>query len=243
MNTETFQHDLSGNSFDRVAISLLKEHEPSEGYYLAFSGGKDSVVIHDLASRAGVCFEAHFSRTTVDPPEVLSFIKQNYPDVIWEKPKMSMFQLIKKKKMLPNRVRRFCCSELKEIGGVGRTVVTGVRAAESPHRRKRRPFEESKVIKGKYFVHPILYWTTQDVWDYIHMKGLPYCSLYDAGAERIGCIMCPLQTPRGMQWDADRYPKYYRAYMRAIEYIMKNRKKPLRWKTPEEMMQWWINER
>jgi phosphoadenosine phosphosulfate reductase len=131
MTAITIQQDLNGKSFEDVAIANIQKYEPDEGYYLAFSGGKDSIVIYDLAVRAGVKFDAHFSRTTVDPPEVLKFIKENYPSVIWEKPRMSMFQLIRKKRMLPTRIIRFCCSELKETGGSGRVVMTGVRKAES----------------------------------------------------------------------------------------------------------------
>ena len=40
--------------------------------------GKDSIVIYDLAIRAGVKYDAHYSQTTVDPPEIQKFIK-NYP--------------------------------------------------------------------------------------------------------------------------------------------------------------------
>ena len=101
---------------DKVAdaINLLKAHEPPEGYYLCFSGGKDSVVIHELAKRAGVKFEAYHNVTTVEPPELMRFIRDNYPDVINEHPPMTMAQLIVKKKMPPTQIFRFCCSYLKE---------------------------------------------------------------------------------------------------------------------------------
>lgn len=52
------------------AIDLLRMHEPSEGYWLAFSGGKDSIVIKKLAQLSGVKFEARYSNTTIDPPEL-----------------------------------------------------------------------------------------------------------------------------------------------------------------------------
>ena len=101
------------------AIEVLKEYEPAEGYFVAFSGGKDSIVIYDLMKRSGCKFDAHFNYTTVDPPEVLEFIKRYYPDVIWERPKDSMFTLIRKWG-LPNRLRRWCCRLLKEYSGTGR---------------------------------------------------------------------------------------------------------------------------
>jgi phosphoadenosine phosphosulfate reductase len=223
------------------AISLLKEHEPEDGYYVAFSGGKDSTVILDLIKKSGVKYESHYSQTTVDPPEITKFIKDNYPDVIWDKPKNSMFKLIVKKGCLPTRIIRYCCDELKEIGGKNKTVVTGVRWAESVARRDRTFYEQSRKTKSKYLLMPILDWDTADVWDYIISNNLKYCSLYDEGKERLGCIMCPMQGARGMIDDSKRYPKYYKAYMRAIKNMIIAHPEKFEGKTPEMMMQWWIS--
>lgn len=240
----TIQTTIGGKTLVDVAISRIVEHEPSEGYYVAFSGGKDSIVVLDLVQRAGVKYDAHFSQTTVDPPEVTSYIKTHYPEVIWEKPRMSMFQLIMKKGMLPTRQIRFCCSELKEIGGRGRTVVTGIRWEESRFRANRGVFEESRRVKGKMFLNPIIDWTTDDVWSYIRSRGMPYCSLYDEGKTRIGCIMCPLQGEKGMRQDAERYPKYYRAYRHAIQRVISSgdrRSFGREWgHSADEVLEWWI---
>jgi len=226
------------------AIARLQEHEPDEGYYLAFSGGKDSIVIYDLAVRAGVRFDAHYHQTTVDPPEIQRYIKAHYPEIAWEKPIDSMFRLIVKNKVPPLRTIRYCCRSLKEIGGKGRNVVTGVRWAESIRRRQREEYEESRHVPGKYFLHPIIDWTDLDVWDYIRAQDMPYCSLYDEGKTRIGCIMCPMQGTRGMLIDAERYPKYYKAYLRAfgkmLDALRADGKGYHDCSTPEEVMHWWI---
>lgn len=227
-----------------LAIERINSHIPKEGYYLAFSGGKDSIVIYDLTKKAGVKFDPHFSRTTVDPPEVLKFIKERYPDVLWEKPKSSMFQLILSNSTLPTRSHRICCRALKEIGGKGRTVITGIRWEESANRRKRKIFHESTKLKGKWFLNPIIDWTTQDIWAYIRRNNLKYCSLYDEGKERIGCILCPFHSLNDKLDDIQRYPKYVRAYKLTIEKLynkMKERGRlPKRWISPEAMWEWWI---
>lgn len=77
---------------DKVDLTIrrIKLHEPPEGYYVAFSGGKDSCVILDLIKLAKVKFDAHLSITTVDPPELIRFVRQQYPEVIIEKPEISM---------------------------------------------------------------------------------------------------------------------------------------------------------
>lgn len=131
------QVDLMGNVIDKVqrSVERLRAFEPPEGYYLAFSGGKDSVVIKALADMAGVKYDAHYNATTVDPPELVRFIKEAHPDVSIEKPEKTMRQLIITKKAPPTRIQRYCCQYLKEAHGQGRITMTGVRWAESKGRR------------------------------------------------------------------------------------------------------------
>jgi len=234
------QVSLDEKRFDEIAMQRLRDHEPPEGYWLAFSGGKDSVVIYDLAVRAGIKFDAHFSQTTVDPPEVTTFIREHYPMVIWERPKRSMFELIRYERSLPTRIQRFCCKHLKEIGGMGRTVITGTRREESNNRKNRQVFEESIRHKGKFYVHPIVDWSTLDVWDYIRERRLPYCSLYNEGYNRIGCILCPFLSIKAKERDIEKYPRFYQAYLRQIQWLIDHGKKFSMGDTAEEVMHWWI---
>lgn len=60
---------------EQAAIERLKSFEPEEGYYLAYSGGKDSDCIKILAQLAGVKFKAVHNLTTVDAPETVQYIK------------------------------------------------------------------------------------------------------------------------------------------------------------------------
>lgn len=137
-------HQLDFNGIDKVekAIQRLQLYEPPEGYYLCFSGGKDSVVIKALADMAGVKYDAHYNVTSVDPPELVRFIKDTFPDVVFEHQRdkdgnvVTMWNLIPKKSMPPTRLVRYCCAALKESGGKGRLKVTGVRWDESSRRKK-----------------------------------------------------------------------------------------------------------
>lgn len=135
------QLNLWGKNKVEVAIDRLQSFEPKDGYYLAFSGGKDSQCIYHLAKQAGVKFDAHYRVTSVDPPELVQFIKKNYPDVSLDIPRdkdgkqVSMWSLIASQTMPPTRKARYCCDRLKESGGEGRLTVTGVRWAESANRK------------------------------------------------------------------------------------------------------------
>lgn len=148
------QMSIDGEVADKIdtAIRRLQAFEPEDGYFVAFSGGKDSQCIYHLCKAAGVKFDAHYSVTSVDPPELLYFIREHYPDVIWEVPhdkdgkRISMWSVIAKSTIPPTRLSRYCCDKLKECNGKGRIVVTGVRWAESARRKK---LHGVVLIKGK----------------------------------------------------------------------------------------------
>ena len=126
------------------SLERLRLFEPEEGYYLAFSGGKDSVVCKALLDMSGCKYDATYRVTTVDPPELVRFIKNQHPDVKREVPRyrdgkpITMWNLIQRKLMPPTRISRYCCDKLKESGGDGRITVTGVRWAESVNRKRNQ---------------------------------------------------------------------------------------------------------
>lgn len=113
------------------------------GYYLAFSAGKDSQALYHIAELAGVKFDAHMNLTSVDPPEVIRFVKQSYPEVDLIKPKKSIYQHAIEKQILPTMRVRWCCTEYKEKSGAGRVTLIGIRHQESSRRAKRNEVEIS----------------------------------------------------------------------------------------------------
>lgn len=148
------------------SIERVKEYNPLEfgftvrggenkKYHLAFSGGKDSVAVKRILDLAGVEYDAVYRVTSVDPPELVQFIKDKYPDVRFEIPHaepewdeelddyappkpITMWNLIPKKLMPPTRRVRYCCGPLKESAGKGGINITGVRWDESDNRRKNQ---------------------------------------------------------------------------------------------------------
>lgn len=229
---------FGGKTKEEVTLDRIRQFEPPAGYYVAFSGGKDSIVIRDLVLRAVVRHDIHYSLTTMDPPEVVQFIK-TFDDVIIEHPPETMWKLILKKGM-PRRQARWCCEELKERGGSGRLVLTGVRAAESVKRRHRKMVETCYTDTTKTFFHPIIDWTEAEVWEYIKERGLEYCSLYDEGFKRIGCVLCPMT--RDIKRQMERWPKIAAAWQRACYRLWDRHTKGTdRFPTPEAFWYWWLD--
>jgi len=238
------QLNFEGYNKVEVAIMRLQQFEPPEGYYLAFAGGKDRMVIYDLALVSGVKVDAHY-HSEPDPPELVQFIRRNYPDVIIEKNGFNFWGLIVKKGF-PLRKKRWCCEYFKEWGGANRLVVTGVRWAESPGRRKHKLVDVGVKTRfcaaPKAVLHPIIDWSTGEVWEYIRQNNLPYCSLYDEGFKRLGCVMCPMTSNQNRQREALRFPKIALAWEHAFErlYEAKKDKYGMRWKSGKDMFNWWM---
>ena len=230
----------------KIAIERLKAFEPKEGYYLAFSGGKDSIVIKKLAQMAGVKFDAHYSATTIDPPDLIYFIREHHAEVVWDRPEIPFLKKLETKGF-PLRQARWCCALYKENGGSGRRVITGIRWAESFNRSKRKMTEQCLKGNGKSFMNVIIDWTDEDVWDFIYKYKIPYCKLYDEGWKRIGCLMCPMATNKHKQVERARYPAFTAAYIKSFERLYAMRKAKgsesiKKWNNGREMFEWWINE-
>lgn len=234
--------DLLGYDKIKTTIERIKQFEPSEGYYLAFSGGKDSCVLLALANMARVKYDTHMSRTTVDPPEVIDFVKQYHPDVIFDRPKSNMWKLIIYNKFPPTRLMRYCCEQLKECHGVNRVLLTGIRAEESNQRKKRQMVEQCRTDPRKRYVHPLIDWTELEIWEFIKNYKIPYCSLYDEGFKRIGCVMCPQGSKKQRLFEATRFPNFYRSYLRTFNKLIELY--PDHYQTflsGQDIMDWWLS--
>ena len=236
-------NDLFGQDKIADSIQMLKEFEPPEGYYLAFSGGKDSCVIKQLAIEAGVKFDAHYSNTTIDLPDTIYFMRKHHPDVIWDNPKKPFLSQLATRGF-PLRQARWCCGDYKENGGKGRTIILGIRGAESIRRSKRRNVEFC-TRRGSRLISPIFHWSDREVWKFIWDRKLPYCKLYDMGFERLGCFCCPMQKVSEKNREMELYPQMEKAFRLAFKKLYAHRVaqgKPIkdRWSNSDAMFDWWV---
>lgn len=233
------------------AIARIKTYCTGKKTLVAFSGGKDSQCCYHLCQDAGVEFTAQYSITRFEPPELIQFIRENYPDVVFRRAyTMPLIDEIEYRG-LPNRWFRWCC-KAKHVKTPGFDIsIVGVRAEESPRRRANwRTFGRKQ--DGQWYCCPIFDWTTAEVWEYLDGQGLPHCSLYDEGFRRIGCVCCPLATQH-MRGDAERWPKtaamlyagHLKNWQKAInnDGVTKTGRfyKMLEWGTPRAAFEQWLD--
>ena len=228
-----------------------------------YSGGKDSDVILQLAKESGVPFRVTHNLTTADPPDNVYYIRRVFAalreegiDCRINVPRRSLWRIMRETLVIPSRIMRVCCSELKERRMPDAPyIVTGVRWAESAGRRaksgiamvytarergveekaaaagllttddasSRRLFEQCQ-LRGVRVLNPIIDWSDDDVWSYLHSRGIEGNPLYKEGWTRIGCVGCPLARPRAREIAFARYPKLYKAWRDAIAYVIERRK-------------------
>ncbi len=243
------------------------------------SGGKDSSVCVELALRAGIPFEVMHNHTTADAPETVRFVRSEFRRLeekgvkcilnlpTYKGKRTSMWSLISQKLMPPTRLVRYCCSILKETGGAGRFICTGVRWAESASRKssrgiyekigetkakkivlnndndnRRRLFENCR-LKAKRVVNPIIDWTDDDVWGFLEDSKCPTNPLYAEGFCRVGCIGCPMAGKKGREVEFARWPKYKNLYLLAFKHLLEERAardRPTKWQTPQDVFNWWM---
>lgn len=127
----------------RKAEKLALIYDPENGFYNTFSGGKDSQALYYIVKMSGVKFQTHMSLTSIDPADVIRFVKTQYPSVIRQKPQKSIYKKTVEIGILPTMTKRWCCREYKENGGAGKVKLVGVRSEESVRRSKRNEVEVS----------------------------------------------------------------------------------------------------
>ena len=126
-------------------------------------------------------------------------------------------QLTQERRKFPSSSARWCTSdqktaqalkvvtrlvdEVRTQEGIDHVIVlycVGLRAAESPARAQKPEFAIDRTASNSRRTvirwHPILHYSTREIWQYIRDHGLEYHWAYDAGARRLSCRLCVLAT-------------------------------------------------
>ena len=214
VNSEEKKHLLLMSPDEKWVFAgrLLKAVTSMRNYVMAFSGGKDSVLMEVLAIENGVKVPKVYNVTTIDPEGTITFCKKHGCEI--SRPERSFLDIVEAKGH-PTMFKRFCCDELKEKY-IADYLLCGIRKYESVKRQNRYTCFEDTVQHTKDIVtqrfFPLLYFTSDDVAYIVEKLQIEMHPIYYDGEHkfrcerRLGCIGCPLQSDRG-KLDFLRYPK------------------------------------
>jgi len=195
------------NKIIENAFKLLKPKELT----VSFSGGKDSTAVLHLVRGVDRNVKVLFCNTGVEYPETMHFVKKLKDewnlDIIETHYKKSFWQCADEYGFPGMRGLNkdkgggsFCVYYLKGVptrqairDNNWKGMFDGVTAAESRTRmfaaKNNGSFYFNKQW-GIYRIRPILYWTEEEVWDYLKENNIPHNELYDKGKSRTGCLPC-----------------------------------------------------
>ena len=217
---------LVQETIKKIYNTFIEYQDKVDVFYVAFSGGKDSVVALDLVQRAlpHNCFKVLFGDTGMEFPdtyETVEKIKQ-----ICAEEKIEFLQA--KSKLKPENTWqifgppavtiRWCCSvhkttpqimQLREVlqkPDFTGMAFTGVRGDESLSRSEYDAISYGGKHSGQYSCHPILEWNTTELFLYIYENGLTFNNAYKKGNTRAGCLVCPMSQGKHDYMKYKNYP-------------------------------------
>ena len=217
---------LVQETIKKIYNTFIEYKDKVDVFYVAFSGGKDSVVALDLVQRAlpHNCFKVLFGDTGMEFPdtyETVEKIKQ-----ICAEEKIEFLQA--KSKLKPENTWqifgppavtiRWCCSvhkttpqimQLREVlqkPDFTGMAFTGVRGDESLSRSEYDAISYGGKHSGQYSCHPILEWNTAELFLYIYENDLIFNNAYKKGNTRAGCLVCPMSQGKHDYMKYKNYP-------------------------------------
>lgn len=218
---------LEQETIKKIYNTYTKFKRRIDVFYVAFSGGKDSVVAFDLVQRSLPHneFKVLFGDTQMEFPDTYDVVKkmehyctENGIDFLTSKSRMSPLDSWSVFGP-PAQKMRWCCSVHKtspQIIALRKYTAnpyfrgmafTGIRGDESASRSEYNDVSDGDKIRGQLSCHPILEWNSAELYNYMYDKKLVMNEAYKKGNSRAGCLVCPMATYKNMFFKEVSYKK------------------------------------
>lgn len=211
---EPIMEGLIQETIKKVYNTYVEYSNKIDVFYVAFSGGKDSVVALDIVQRSlpHNAFKVLFGDTGMEFPDTYDCIRK-----ISEYCKVHGIEFLRaKSELTPNQTwscfgppavtNRWCCSVhktspqvrlLQRVTGISNftgMAFTGVRGDESIARSEYEDVSLGGKHQGQYSCHPIIEWNSAELFNYIYANDLILNEAYRKGNTRAGCLVCPMSS-------------------------------------------------
>lgn len=211
---ELIMEGLVQETIKKVYNTYIEYFGKVDVFYVAFSGGKDSVVALDIVQRAlpHNAFKVLFGDTGMEFPDTYDCVNR-----ISEYCKDHEIEFLRAKSELtpdqtwgcfgpPAVTNRWCCSVhktspqvrlLQSVTGISNftgMAFTGVRGDESIARSEYEDVSLGGKHQGQYSCHPIIEWNSAELFNYIYANDLVLNEAYKKGNTRAGCLVCPMSS-------------------------------------------------
>ncbi|MBU4502262.1 MAG: phosphoadenosine phosphosulfate reductase family protein [Nanoarchaeota archaeon] len=228
---------------EKSSISFIKkmvQEHPHHKKFISFSGGKDSTVAAIVVKKAIGPTPLFFSDTTLEIPDTYKYVKEfarEYEfELITEKSHNNFFKMCDLLEP-PSHIMRWCCTVFKAypvnkfLRSISGNILTfdGIRKAESSVRASYPQLYKNKKIVRQTVARPIFVWSTLSVWMYILKRKIMYNPAYRNGYTRVGCYLCPFNSPYDDVITKHFYPELYDRWEKVLIDFAKNHNKDLRW--------------
>jgi len=232
-NTEIMDA-LVNDTIKKVYDTYLEYKSKIDVFYVAFSGGKDSIVLLDIVQRAlpHNDFKIIFGDTDMeisDTYDVIDKTLKKYSDIKFHTAKSRLKAIDSWNIFGPPAHRlRWCCTVhkttpqiilLRKILGKSNfrgMAFTGIRKDESVTRSEYDTISSGKKHDGQYTMNAIDSWNTAELYLYIYKEKLLINEAYKKGNSRVGCIVCPMSSGKHEFIKAINYPEKMNAFMSMI---------------------------
>lgn len=210
------KNDLNGKPAMEVLTYLFKDFKGKVGFASSL-GAEDQVITYMLTqiSPNPYIFTLDTGRLFPETYDLLDLTSKKYNlqfDIFY--PEASQVQKMVKEKGInlfyeSIENRQLCC-HVRKLEPLNRAFkgldvwICGLRKGQSPTRKDMTTIEWDEK-NGLIKVNPLIDWTEQQVWEYIHEHKIPYNRLHDKGFPSIGCQPCTRAIAAGEDVRAGRW--------------------------------------